>query len=85
MTMKKIAEIFVLPFEDIQKIAYEILEPMYDDTGLCYFEGAAYFVVYTTYGARIEIAEIDSRFLKIKELLETDLYQYKNKTLYTRS
>ncbi|WP_042479423.1 hypothetical protein [Bacillus ndiopicus] len=83
--VKEIIEIFNLPFEDIQKITYERLESMYDDTGLCYFEGAAYFVAYTTYGARVEIAEGDSRFLKIKELLRIDTPLNENKMLYLRS
>lgn len=82
--MKEIIEIFNLPFDDIQEIAYEILEPMYDNTGICIFEGAAYFVAYTIYGARIEISEEDNRFLIIKELLETDLSLYENKSLYVK-
>lgn len=83
--MKEIAKIFSIPFEDIQEIAYEIGEPMYDHVGQCIFEGAAYFVAYTTYGARIEIAEVDSRFFIIKEFLEIDLPLNENKTLYIRS
>ncbi|WP_152658432.1 hypothetical protein [Oceanobacillus sp. CFH 90083] len=82
--MKEIIEIFNLPFGDIQEIAYEILEPMYDTTGICIFEGAAYFVAYTTYGARIEISEEDRRFLIIKELLETDLSLHEDKSLYVK-
>ncbi|KOY81773.1 hypothetical protein I6G82_22345 [Lysinibacillus macroides] len=83
--MKEIAAFFNLPFEDIQEIVYEISQPMYDHTGDCFFEGSAYFVAYTIYGARIEIAEIDSRFLQIKKLIEIDLSLQNNKVLYTRS
>ncbi|WP_368655134.1 hypothetical protein AB4Y30_08975 [Ornithinibacillus sp. 4-3] len=82
--MKEIIEIFNLPFDDIQEISYEILEPIYDNTGVCIFEGTAYFVAYTIYGARIEIPEKDSRFLTIKELLPTKLSLHENKTLYLR-
>ncbi|MEK5233531.1 hypothetical protein MHB42_17655 [Lysinibacillus sp. FSL K6-0232] len=83
--MKEIAECFNLLFEDIQEIAYESLPPMYDDTGQCFFKGTAYFVAYTVYGARIEIAEQESRFLQIKELFNIDLPLHENKTLYVRS
>ncbi|WP_341300570.1 hypothetical protein MHB44_20015 [Lysinibacillus sp. FSL H8-0500] len=83
--MKEIAAFFNLPFEDIQEITYEILQPMYDNAGECFFEGSAYFMAYTIYGARIEIAEIDSRFLQIKKLIEIDLSLHNDKILYIRS
>ncbi|WP_107841562.1 hypothetical protein [Metasolibacillus meyeri] len=83
--MGKIIEIFNLPFDDVQEIAYEIVEPMYDNTEIPIFEGTAYFVAYTIYGVRIEIAEGDSRFFIIKELLAIDLSLHENKPLYVRS
>lgn len=36
--MKEIAAFFNLPFEDIQEITYEILQPMYDNAGECFLK-----------------------------------------------
>ncbi|GAB2551329.1 hypothetical protein [Gracilibacillus alcaliphilus] len=83
-----IVHFFSVPMEEIEKVVYEEMEPMFDDKGECYFLGASYFAAYTVYGARLEISDADERFPVIKQIVENkygfNLKKYINKPLYEK-
>lgn len=86
--IEDIAKLLNVPSEEIVTIYFEQLDPIYDEKGLSLCGGVSYFVVTTTWEARLEVFQEDDRFQELKEFFEaqckTELSQCRNRMLYEK-